>query len=147
MHDPTLPLLQTAPPGVGDTPPEQAPPAPEQAPPEQAPPAPEPPAPEPAAETAPPQVATVPDFGWDTARGTLIQGVPLVTLDNPHGGYGLGLLVGLDLEASHEAGQKRTISGTFPPEYEPIVGSGGAAYYVDLLTGKGWTVALNPEGD
>lgn len=110
-------------------------------------------------ETSPPPAtpadaqpaATAPEQGnssWslDPQRGPLYHGVPLLDLDNPFGGFGVGVLIGLDLDAKHEAGQRKMIPGSDPPEYEPVPKTGGAAYYQDFLGSHGWTVALNPEG-
>lgn len=104
---------------------------------------PAPPSPEAAAAPEPAPVAPV--FGWDDSLGLLVHGAPLINFDNPYGGQGFGILTAVDVDATHERDQKKAIAGTFPPEYEPIPKSGGAAHYFDFLTGRGWSVALNPE--
>lgn len=124
--DPTRTEQQPPPAAPPDAPP--APAAPEQ-----------PPAPEPAPAPAPPA------YGWDGDLGPTLHGVPLIAAENPFGGFGLGILVGLDLEATHEVGQKFTSPETIDSEGRKLPRSGGAAYYVDQLNGKGWTVPLNPE--
>lgn len=126
--DAPLPPTPPAP----DTPPAPAPPV-------------QPDAPAPVAADTPAPPAP-PLFALDPDLGPTLSGVPLFVTDNPYGGYGLGVLVGLDLDAQHEVGQKRRIPDTDPPEYEPVPKSGGSAYYTDLLGGHGWTVPLNPEG-
>jgi len=102
------------------------------------------PAPAPAVEP-PAAAAAAPTFTLDPDRGPCYNGVPLFDFDNPYGGYGVGVLVGVDLEAKHEIGQRRMIPDTDPPQYEDVPKSGGSAYYQDLFGSHGWSTPLNPE--
>lgn len=109
-----------------------------------------PPSPAPPAEAPAPQAGTEETVSplWTTGEdGELAyRGVPLFQ-PNPNIPNALGILAAIDTDATHEAGQKRTVTGTFPPEYEEIPRSGGSAYYYDVANGQGWSVALAPEGD
>lgn len=87
------------------------------------------------------------DTSADPNVPCIIPGVPFFALDNPFGGQGIGVLVGFDPEGLHEKGQPANHPGTDTTPERPRAISGGAAYYMDFTTGKGWSVALNPGGE
>ena len=111
---------ETEPGGGGATvPPEQAPPV-EQAPPEQAAPA---------------------GGGIPT-----VDGCPLFVIGTPFGEHNVAVLASYDPEATHEQNQPATHPETDQAPEHPMERSGGAAYYFDLIAGKGWSVALGKDG-
>ena len=92
---------------------------------------------DPATATPPASISGVPEAA---------PGVPFFDLDNPFGGSGIGVLVGLDLEAKHEQNQPASSPATDQSEPISWVPSGGSAYYMDFTTGKGWSVPVNRGG-
>lgn len=76
----------------------------------------------------------------------IVPGVPLFTFENPYGDDGISWLAALDLDAKHEVDQPAQHPGTDLSPARPLARSGGAAYYVNLLTGRGFSVPVAPEG-
>ena len=76
----------------------------------------------------------------------IVPGVPLWTFENPYGDDGIAWLASLDLDAKHEVDQPAQHPGTDLTPARPLTRSGGAAYYVNLLTGRGFSVPIAPEG-
>lgn len=126
MTEPLAP--HAAPQGASDAPPQPAPPE-------------QPPAAEPRRRAQSPAT-----FQLDADKGPTYKGVPLFDFSTPFGGQGVGILTAVDLDASHEAGQRKIIPGTDPVQFEDVPKSGGRAEYMDFTSGKGWSVPLNPEG-
>lgn len=85
------------------------------------------------------------------AAPEILPGVPLWLHGLDRGDVNIYWLAALDPDATHEAGQNARHAGfdgdkQIPSAGDPVPKSGGSAYYYSVVTGKGFSVPIAPEG-
>lgn len=86
-----------------------------------------------------------------TPAPEIVPGVPLWLHGVDGDAVGVYWLTSLDLDASHEVGQPTRHAGIDGDRQvagigAPVQKSGGAAYYYNVVSGRGFSVPIDPSG-